>query len=452
MSTHLALPSARPLPGVLFGLTHNPDGSLIIRESKILKVGIGQPKGAALSVWTQRDPSGNLAWKLTRGYSNDDGPNKKTTISFATRGEAEAAFAKALPNAPTCKYPRKLPYFSFTRPAMVDGAEVFVPDFEAIEAHGPTPTEIDVVMLDDEPFDGAFQMWSSSELRCKGDGVHAMRVVKLATTDEQRALAKLAEDAGLRTYPIENGCATCGCPFALATMRNGKEQPAECKPGADLKFQLAFSLRVGGVAYFHTSGRRSIQQLFSALQRIKSLTGGRLVGIPLKMVLRPYRTNHNGQAATQYGVSLEFRAASVAALREKILANVFAFREVAAGAPAVRLIGDGEELTGSPLGAAAINAEFGGFDDGEEAVEEVADESGAATSAAAAPAAAATQASGLADEISKRRRKPAADGPGPVDTAAPAPAPPATAASAPSPVTTSTPAPAPGAPASTDMF
>ncbi len=41
--------------------------------------------------------------------------------------------------------PRKIGFFTFTRPAIQDGIEVFEPDFEAIEAHGPTPTEIDIV-------------------------------------------------------------------------------------------------------------------------------------------------------------------------------------------------------------------------------------------------------------------------------------------------------------------
>ncbi len=75
----------------------------------------------------------------------------------------------------------------------------------------------------------------------------------------------------------------------------------------------------------HTTGYRSISQIFSSLYRLKTLTGDRLAGIPLKMVLRPYRTNHNGQAATQYGISLEFRAEDVESLRRNLIDQAFSF-------------------------------------------------------------------------------------------------------------------------------
>jgi hypothetical protein len=71
-----------------------------------------------------------------------------------------------------------------------DGREMLEPDFGAIEAHGPTPTEIDVVFLDDNPFAGAYQMWSATELLCTGDGVTARRVFKLAANDAEKALAE----------------------------------------------------------------------------------------------------------------------------------------------------------------------------------------------------------------------------------------------------------------------
>src|SRR5579859_173504 len=151
MSTQLTLPTARPIPGVLFGLTHTPDGAPIVRESKILKVGIGLPKGRSLHVWMHRTATGDVTWRLTRGFKKDESAAKQSTLEFKTRAEVEAAFTKHLPGAPICNYPRKLSYFTFTRPTMMDlggggQEEIFVPDFEAIECHGATPTEIDVVM------------------------------------------------------------------------------------------------------------------------------------------------------------------------------------------------------------------------------------------------------------------------------------------------------------------
>lgn len=405
-------PVNRPIPGVLYGITHSLDGELIIREPKVLKVGIGLPKGPALNAWMAPDGT----WRLTNGYKEPD----KRTISFATKKECEAAFWRNLPTAKACHYPRKIPFFTFSKPTIQDGKEIFVPDFDAIEAHGPAPTEIDIVLLDDSPFSGAYQMWSSSELRCKGDGVNAMRLVTLATAEEKPA-ADAATAAGEKYFPLE-GCWTGGCPYSKETLKDGKPQPSACKPGGDLKFQLAGNIRVGGTAYFHTTGYRSISSIFSSLHQIQGLTGGRLRGIPLKMVLRPFRSNHDGQAATQYFVALEFRAPDVETLRRKLLETVFEFRRIAGVEPVVRqrmieppakmlesaaTVGqvDEEADDDPPIGAEAMAAEFYPEGDGETGGEGVPD--GQPAPAASAPAAAATQekTAGLVDKMRQSRSR-----------------------------------------------
>ena len=358
MTDSITHPGDRPLPGVLFGITHAPDGSAIVREPRILKVGIGLPKGPAITAWV----ASNKTWGVTVGYKD------AVTTRFKTRPEAEAFFAKQAPGAPICPYPRKIGFFTFSHPAIREGVEVFEPDWDAIEAHGYTPTEIDIVLLDDSPFDGAYQMWSASELKCKGDGINALRVISMATEADKDAVAS-AKEAGEK-YFCMGGCWTLGCPFSKETSKGGKTYPSACKPGGDLKFQLACNIRVGGTAYFHSTGYRSISNIFSSLNRIQTLTGGRLSGIPLKMVLRPFKTNHNGQPATQYAVALEFRAPDVATLRQKLLETVFAYREAALGPAAPRLIEQGsaapvaeeddddQPLASEALGAAAMAAEF----------------------------------------------------------------------------------------------
>lgn len=390
-------PINRPIPGVLYGITHETNGDLIIREPKILKVGIGLPKGPALNVWIAPDGK----WKVRFGYKNDEAK----TATLSTRKAAEDLFHDKLASAPVCPFPRKIGYFTFSKPSIDDsGKEQFLPDFDAIEAHGPTPTEIDIVLLDDDPFAGAYQMWSSSELRCKGDGINAMRLVTMATGDEKPA-AQLAIEAGEKYFAI-GGCWTEGCPYSKETTRNGKPQPSACKPGGDLKFQLASNIRVGGTAYLHTTGFRSISSIFSSLHRISALTGGRLSGIPLKMVLRPFKTNHNGQSATQYAVALEFRAPDVATLRQKLLETVFEYR-AAAGitapaqhtraieAPVVDAVTDVED-DDPPIGAEAMAAEFY-----PEATDEPEVDGATTAPAASAPIAAATEekTAGLAEKM-----------------------------------------------------
>jgi hypothetical protein len=326
---------ARPMPGVLYGITHTADGEPIVREPKLLRVGIGHPKGLALSVWIEGG-----VWRGSVGYKK---PNIKG-FRFPDRAAAEKWYHdernKATANEQyakeiTCPYPRKLPFFYFTR-QLSDGT--FEPDFDAIAAHGQMPTELDIVFLDDNPLDGAYQMWSKSELRCKGDGINAERVLSLAGQKwlnytppaDELELAEAARKDGLKFFPIVNGCWTCGCPYTTEyTDGRGRQQPSPCKPGGDLKFQLLKLIRVGGTSYFHTTGVRSIQNLFSGLFRIKALTGGRLCGIPLKLVMRPYRTNHNNQPAIQYGVSIEFRAEDLDALKKNLIEQALKFRQIA---------------------------------------------------------------------------------------------------------------------------
>jgi hypothetical protein len=321
----------------MYGLTHNTDGSLLIREPKLIKVGIGLPRGKALNIWMERGK-----WRAKLGHKKDASEVK----TFDTRQQAEQYYYDNKDKAPECNYPRKIGFFTFTRQT-ADGT--LEPDFDAIEAHGDVPTEIDIVFLDDDPFDGAYQMWSQTKLLCKGDGITAERVLDMARGEHEQALAMAAAKDGQRFFPIINGCWTCGCPYAKEFESNGQVQPSPCKPGGDLKFQLLKSIKVGGTAYFHTTGRRSIQNLFSGLYRIKSLTGGRLAGVPLKMTLRPYKTNHNGQTATQYQVSIEFRADTIQALQKNLIEQALKFRSVSelyAPKASVRLIEASPEDSG----------------------------------------------------------------------------------------------------------
>jgi hypothetical protein len=86
-------------------------------------------------------------------------------------------------------------------------------------------------------------------------------------------------------------------------------------------------------AKFDTTGYRSIAQLSSCLQQIRSITGrgdadlGTAAGIPLKLVLRPYRAQHQGQSSIQNGVSLEFRATDVVELAQMLNHHTQEFRQ-----------------------------------------------------------------------------------------------------------------------------
>src|SRR5581483_8601286 len=405
----LQIAGKRPIPGVMFGITHEPDGSLILREAKVLKVGIGLPRGRGLNCWIHNDG----LWYFRMAVKGDNKIEFKTVGKLKTRKEAEQFYHDNYAKAEMVNYPRKIGFFTFTRPVLQqDGTEIFEPDFEAIEAHGIMPTEIDVVFLDDNPFNGAYQMWSSSELKCKGDGVNAMRVLSMADTAQDKQLVEEAKQRGEKHFPIIDGCWTCGCPFSQESVDDrGRTLPSPCHPGGDLKFQLAKNIRVGGTAYFHTSGIRSITQIFSSIERIKALTGGRLAGIPLKMVLRAYKTKHNGQPATQYGVSLEFRAEDIESLRKNLIEQAWKFRQIAEPTPPRRMIEASaepayvEDDEDTPFSAQAMSDEFYPEGPAEESAPQTPQSPAANPSGPSASAANATNAKtqDLADKLQQRR-------------------------------------------------
>ncbi len=318
------LQTAGPRRNVMIGLTHTAEGQPIIREAKVLKVGIGHPRGKACDVFVNNEGK----WVVRSATEQPDRKLKfDQTVICNTRAEAEAAYRAAWKKAPVCTYPRKTPYFSLTRPVIGDdGAQIYVPDFEAIEAHSfanpkkpGVPTEIDIIFFDNEPLEAAYQNWAASELRCHGDGENALRSISMAKTPEEQALAKAAQAQGQRTFPIIKGCWACGCPYSKETTVNGRTVPAPCSPSATIRFQMARNIRIGGTAFFHTGSFRSISQIVSSIERIRGLTpGGRVTGIPLKLVVRSHKTNHNGQSSVQQNVSLEFRAEDMDHLRQLV--------------------------------------------------------------------------------------------------------------------------------------
>lgn len=315
----------------LYGITHDKStGESIVRVPRLLKIGIGVSRGPGIHTWIQWDEQRTKLQWVFRCYAAAKQGEKpswfisKTRVDLldksgeSNRFQAEDVYRQLAKQVAECKYPQKLAYFTFTRPVIVDKTELFEPDFEAIEKHGPMPTSIDIVLMDDEPLRAEYAMWSTSELKCHGDGLNALRVVAMA----DKETAKQYE--GERFFPITT-CACGGCEYFAS--KDGK--PAPCKPSGDLSFHLLNDIRIGGTAYFHTSGYRSISYLYSSLEQLRQLTGGRLRGVPVRMSLRAYKTKHEGQVATQYGVWLEFRAENVAALRKNLIEAAMQFRQLA---------------------------------------------------------------------------------------------------------------------------
>jgi len=341
---------------VQYGLTHTLEGVPIVREAKTLKVGIGLPRGKAVHVWIDEEDQ----WCI------QGGPNVRRV---GTREEAEEAYHAARSEAPDRKFPGRLSYFTFSNVG-ADGS--FEPDFEAIEMYGSMPRVLDIMFVEPDPFDNSYQMWTSTELKCEGDGKDAKRVVTLGASQTDQRYRDVAAEAmkrGDKHFEVLDGCWMFGCPFA-----NG-----DCKPHGRLVFQLARTPRLGSTAYFDTTGFRSVAELSSSLRKLLTVTGrgepsqGRVHGIPLKLCMRPYKVTYEERGAkksgTQNAVWIEFRATDAMGLQRELLTHAAAYEggpRLLNGSTAVPVdITDMSELAEAelvvappPPNAAALAAEF----------------------------------------------------------------------------------------------
>jgi hypothetical protein len=296
---------------IMYGLTHDASGNPVVRTPRTCKVGIGRTAGPDIHTWISHTGE----WKVAVGKYSGKKRTGEDVAKFASKDEARQFYREWREKAPLRSYPAKLQYFTFSRPGPDGQLE---PDFDAIAAHGPVPSEIDIVFSDNQPLQASYEMWSAGGLQCQGDGIDAERILSLAQTDEEKKLAAVAKDARQRFFPVHGGCWTRDCGYSTGDR-------APCKPHCRLFFHLINDIRLGARAQFDSTSFRTTSQLFSSIQDLLIFTGngnpmaGFVAGIPLRMVVRPFKTHHDGKVGTAYGVSLEFRAEAAAGLRQKLL-------------------------------------------------------------------------------------------------------------------------------------
>jgi hypothetical protein len=99
-----------------------------------------------------------------------------------------------------------------------------------------------------------------------------------------------------------------GCGETCPDLR----KPGCCKPSGDLYFVMADFPNLGSVCRLHTTSYKSIRQIYSALEQIRTITGGRLAGIQCRLTVRPDRAAYteNGQkkTTTVYALNIELSA------------------------------------------------------------------------------------------------------------------------------------------------
>lgn len=224
-------------------------------------------------------------------------------------------------------HPKRLDHFTLKRKGMAGKDIVWTGAQDLIDLHSDKPTEIPVIFMNDDPetvLKTEYAWWSATECKCSGKLVQVgengsvlrfeMRAKRRTERHPEGELwpgtfkYKTGDKAGRPVEPCGDGCPDL--------------ERGDCKPSADLYFNLVKFPIVGGICQIHTSSYRSIRNLSSALLQIRRITGGRLAGIKAMLCMAPekvsFDTDNGKKSSTAWILSLKVDAASM----EKLLAGM----------------------------------------------------------------------------------------------------------------------------------
>ena len=156
--------------------------------------------------------------------------------------------------------------------------DYFVCPSEIIKAIGKEPKELNIMFPLNDPealFPQAYKWYGSSAgLKCRGDGVTALRLNEKTKKMEEQE-----------------------CPCDL--LDEGK-----CKQRASLVFMLP-NIKIGGVYQIDLSSYHSIVDINSGLDYAMSLLGGRIAMVPFILRRVPRETHNEGKKQIHYTLTLE---------------------------------------------------------------------------------------------------------------------------------------------------
>lgn len=166
----------------------------------------------------------------------------------------------------------------------------FIPDPIMAEL-GENPKSLEVMLLYNDPtlnFTTRYNEYKGGKCQCQGDGQTA--------------------------HTIDGNEIACN-PETCAKFKDKK-----CKLNGILSVILTKSPRLGGVYKFRTTSFNSVRSILSSLFFIRSLTGGVLAMIPLKMTVSPMQVQPVGiaKAQTIYVVNLEFAGTAQDLLKKTV--------------------------------------------------------------------------------------------------------------------------------------
>ena len=180
------------------------------------------------------------------------------------------------------RLPKKLDHFVITSILRDEEGNLLL-DEEMNEKIGQDCKELDVYLCYDSPelnMPTFYAHFTQSKLRCMGDGNTAQRTM----------------DGGGREELLCNPT-TCEA-----------YQQKLCKPYGRLSVILSSANRIGGAYIFRTTSWHGLRNILTSMAFIRTITGGILAGLPLKMRLIPMQVQPRdlGRKVTIYPVNIEF--------------------------------------------------------------------------------------------------------------------------------------------------
>lgn len=175
-------------------------------------------------------------------------------------------------------YPKKLDHFRPKPGALMQ----YLPAAEAFfEAYGPEPRSVDVLFVSDEidlVFDVRPKAFGTSGLKALG----ARNLAGLEPEEFQHALYSFGETVDV--FPDDDGEIV---QYELKGPSDPTVASGKTKMYGVLRFSIPDVTGLMTLAEISTTSRRSMKNLYAGIQLARSITGGHLVGIPLRLAVRP---------------------------------------------------------------------------------------------------------------------------------------------------------------------
>ena len=208
------------------------------------------------------------------------GLTERGKIKIGRKGELRRA-----QNGNTYQLPTKLDYFVVTTLER-DETGNFCRDQEIHAAIGDKPRAIPIRLMFDgleANFQARYACYVGKTLFCSGDAENALQL-----------------------NPQKNGREVVSCPcYRQEPTYTGQDR---CKINGTLSCIIEGAGSVGGVWKFRTTGYNSTVGILSSLSLIRTLTGGILAGIPLRLTVQPKvcTSPTDGKSQTVYVVGVEY--------------------------------------------------------------------------------------------------------------------------------------------------